>query len=184
VPDEVFHELESQRVEGDPHVFAAYTTQLRHFYEGSTRPGTAKIVNPTFDPTRLGDWFYERVVGWAETQPGGHAYIHTFRKTGFQFTRSGEDLNRRVAEDACVSEKVMLNHYVTERDPELRAKSNRTFERLAAALPPAVAVRFGYLAPQEDPLEEKLREATERKDWDLVGRLSSELRSRRQASAG
>jgi hypothetical protein len=82
------------------------------------------------------DWFYERLKGWKED-----AYIHLFRKTALQFARAGEDINHRVAEDARVSEGVMLGHYVTEEDEQLRAKSNRTFGRLAAALPPEVAAR-------------------------------------------
>lgn len=50
IPEGLFRELEAVRVEGNPYVFAAYTQQLRRFYERSTRPGTAKLVKDEFDP--------------------------------------------------------------------------------------------------------------------------------------
>jgi hypothetical protein len=180
VPEDLHSELEALRVEGSPYPFAAYNAQLRAFYAAGKRPGTAKVVGADFDPARLGDWFYERLKGWK-----GDAYIHVFRKTALQLARAGEDaVNRRVAEDARVSEAVLLGHYVTEQDEQLRAKSNRTFARLAAALPPEVAARYGHPAAPADPLTEKIRAATEGRDWGTVAMLAAELDRRGRASAG
>jgi hypothetical protein len=96
----------------------------------------------------------------------------------------GEDANRRVAEDARVSEGVMLGHYVTEDDEQLRARSNRTFERLTTGLPAEVAGRYGHHPAAVDPLEERFRQATEARDWPLVARLAAELERKRRTSAG
>jgi integrase len=183
VPDGLYRDLAALRVEGSPHVFAAYNAQLRAFYESGERPAFAKVVGETFDPPRLGDWFYERVKGWAKGLPNGDAYIHVFRKTTLQYARAGEDANRRVAEDARVSEAVLLGHYVTEQDEQLRAKSNRTFERVAAALPPEVAVRYGHAVAPADPLEERFRAAADAQDWETAAVLAAELGRRQRASA-
>ena len=174
VPEGLYRELEALQVAGNPYVFAAYPAQLRRFYEGSNRPGTAKVVGEEFDPVCLGDWFYERVKGWAKALPRGDACVHVFRKTALQFARAGEDANRRVAEDARVSEAVLLGHYVTEGDDQLRAKSNRTFARLVAALPPEVASRYGHAPVPDDP-GEKLRTAAAEGDWHAVARLAAQL---------
>jgi integrase len=173
VPEAVYRELAGMRVGGDDHVFAGYVGQLRLHLRDSA-PGPASRIKDEYDPARMGDWFYERMVEWARSQPRGHAYVHTFRKTGLQFARAGEDINRRVAEDARVSEKVMLGHYVRENDPELRAKSNRTIERLAAAMPDEVARRYGH-EQEGHGLEEQLSLAVAQKNWRLARELSLRL---------
>jgi integrase len=187
VPDGLYADLEALRVEGSPHVFAAYNAQLRRFYAAGGRPGTAKVVAEAFDPVSLGDWFYNRLTAWAKGLAGGHAYIHVFRKTALQFAREGEDANRRVAEDARVGEAVLLGHYVTEKDEQLRAKSNRTFGRLAAALPPAVASRYGYEPPQIDLLAERVAAAARAGNLDEAARLiarARRLQNRSRQAAG
>jgi integrase len=186
VPDELYAELEALRIPGDPHFFAAYSVQLRRFYEAS-RPEVAKVVGETFDPVCLGDWFYNRVAAWAKDLPGGSASVHVFRKTALQFAREGEDANRRVAEDARVGENVMLGHYVTEKDDQLRAKSNRTFIRLAAALPEEVALRYGYKPQQIDLLAEQIAAAARAGDLDEATRLiakAKRLKRGRRSAAG
>jgi integrase len=176
VPDGLYAELEALRVQHSSYVFAAYNVQLRRFYEASSKPEIAKAVGQTFDPVCLGDWFYNRLAAWAKDLPGGSASIHVFRKTALQFAREGEDANRRVAEDARVGENVMLGHYVTEKDDQLRAKSNRTFVRLAAALPEEVALRYGYKPQQIDLLAEQIAAAARAGDLDEATRLIARAR--------
>ena len=99
-----------------------------------------------------------------------------FRKTALQHARSGEDVNSRVARDARLTESVMMGHYVTERDEELRQASNRTYRRILASLPPEVARRYGYVPENgATALKLRLREATESQDWQLVAKLAQEL---------
>lgn len=88
----------------------------------------------------------------------------------------------KVAEDACVGEGVMMRHYVRM----LHEKSNRTFRRILAAPPAEVARRYGHAESggQGGDLESKLREATDRKDWAEVARLSEELAKAKQPPAG
>jgi hypothetical protein len=174
IPDGLYEELLAIRTKS-PYVFAAYATQLRKFYEKSKRPGTASVVNDSFDPDCLGDWFHERVAAWSKLLPRGRAYTHVFRKTSLQYARRGEDASRRVAEDARVSESVLLKHYVEESDPELREASNRTYKRILASLPPEVARRYGLADPPAESLEDRLQQAIAAKDWKLVGELSAEL---------
>jgi integrase len=182
LPNVLFHDLEAVRVEGNPYIFAAYSAQLRSAHMASQRPCRAQMVKEKFRPTAFGDWLHDQVAEWSRTLPGGHAYLHVFRKTALQFARTGEDANRRVAEDARVGEKVMLGHYVTEQDEQLRASSNRTFQRLAAALPPEVALRFGHDVPQPDPLEVSLQAAVDARNWELVRQLSTQLEKRKQSA--
>lgn len=169
----MYAELEALRTQDSPYVFAAYNVQLRRFYDASPRPGTATLVSMQFDPAALGDWFYNRLTAWAKGLAGGHAYIHVFRKTALQFAREGEDANRRVAEDASVGEAVMLGHYVTEKDGQLRAKSNRTwtFGRMAAALPAAAASRYGYEPSKIEVLTEQIALAAKAGNLDEAARL-------------
>jgi hypothetical protein len=133
------------------------------------RPGTAKTVAEDFDPVSLGDWLYNRLTAWAKGQPGGNAYIHIFRKTALHLARTGDDANRRVAEDARVGENVMLGHYVNGDDEQLRARSNRIFTRLAAGLPIPVASCYGYEPAQVDLLANRIAAAAEAGDLDEVG---------------
>jgi integrase len=183
VPDGLFADLQALRAVGDDRAFAAYNPQLRAHHEAGRQPWQAHRVGASFSPACFGDWLYERVVGWAKTAPGGHAYLHVFRKTSLQFARDGEDVNRRVAEDAGVNENVLLGHYVREEDRHLRAKSNATFARLAAALPPAVSARLGFDPPPTDRLRDRLDAAVEGGDYDTVARLASELARRGRSSA-
>lgn len=143
VPGALFVELEKMRT-ATP-FFAAYNDQLRAYYLSSPRPGAAKLVAAEFSPDCLGDWFYERVVEWSKSLPNGHATTHIFRKTTLQHARRGEDLNRQVARDAKVSESVMMAHYVRETDEEMRQASNRTFQRIVASFPSAVAACYGHV---------------------------------------
>ena len=104
---------------------------------------------------------------------------HVFRKTALQHARSGEDLNERVANDAKVSASVMLGHYVTEGDEELRQASNRTYQRIAASLPAEVARRYGDRPQIAIFLPTSCRRRS-RRDWPLVERISPELAKREQ----
>jgi hypothetical protein len=123
------------------------------------------------------------VKDWSETIPNGSACIHVFRKTTLKYARAGEDANRRVASDARVSEHVMMTHYVTEGDPELREKSNRTFERIRLSLLPTVAVAYGDDRILPDPLLEQLKTAEAEQDWATVAKIAQELQ-RRNGKAG
>jgi hypothetical protein len=82
-----------------------------------------------------------------------------------------DDANRRVADDACVGEGVLLGDHVTGEDDQLRAKSNRIFQDLVAAFSPALTARYGYLPAQGESLEERLRGGD---DWHPVLRLAAE----------
>ncbi|WP_076349722.1 hypothetical protein [Paludisphaera borealis] len=161
-----------------PYVFGIYKDQLRRFHQRGLRPWLAAKVSGEFDPDQLGDWFYERIQDWSKDAPGGRAYLHVFRKTSLQYARTGEDLNRQVAADARLGVSVMLTSYVKESDEEMRAKSNRTYRRIAASLPPEVARRYGYEEVEIDLLVERLQEAVARQDWGLVARLTADLQHR------
>ncbi len=177
VPEALHTELQGIRTDSS-FVFAAYTGQLHQFHERSATPRYARQVKDEFDPGNLADWFHEQLVAWSATLPKGHATTHVFRKTGLQCAWSGESLSSQVARDARVSKDVMMKHYVSEDDPERRAESNRNYQRIAAALRPDVAARYGYVVADHEPLEEKLQAATEARDWELVSRLSAELDDR------
>jgi len=183
VPEGLYQELLQLKADS-PFVFAAYTKQLRKFYRGSARPGMTKAVGEEFKPVCLGDWFHERLSDWSASLPKGHAYIHVFRKTGLQYARRGEDVNGKVAKDAGVSARVMMTHYVEEKDPELRDASNKTYERLLASLPQVVAQRYGFVQPATEGLEEKLRHAIASEDWFQVAALSGQLAEQTQAQMG
>jgi integrase len=174
VPDALYQELTSLRT-ASPYLFAAYPDQLRRFYEGRNEPGKARKVLAEFDPANLANWFYKKIVGWSRSLPKGHATTHIFRKTSLQYARSGEDINRAVANDARVGEAVMMTNYVEETDEEMRARSNRTFNRLAVALPPVVARRFGHTEVCPSDLERRLQSALATKDWSAVQELSAML---------
>lgn len=177
LPDKVYNDLIACRTDS-PYVFAAYSQQLRDFHQRSSRPWIADNVLARFDPKNFGDWFYDRVVAWSASLPKGAAYIHVFRKTTLQYARSGEDVNRQVAADARVSERVMMASYAKETDQEMRQRSNRTFLRIANSLTSEVAIRYGYTAPSLDPLVDRLNEAVAALDWPLVARITAELERR------
>ncbi len=177
IPEALHRELLALQTES-PYVFGVSKEQLRRFHERGPRPWLAQRVSDEFDPQNLGDWFYGRVKEWSEGSTGGRAYLHVFRKTSLQYARSGEDLNRQVAADARLGVSVMLTSYVKETDEEMRAKSNRTYHRIAASLPPDVARRYGYAEAGIDPLVQRLQDAVARQDWGLVARLTAELQGR------
>jgi hypothetical protein len=154
---------------------------LADFYLATDRSKFAHKVGAEFTPRAFGDWFQERIPEWAQATGHEHATPHAFRKTALQHARTGEDLNERVAKDARLNTSVMLRHYVTEREEELRQASNRTFGRILASLPPEVATRYGYVADTGlAQLEKLLRAATDAQDWPRVGELAAELARQRQ----
>jgi hypothetical protein len=92
---------------------------------------------------------------------------------------------RRVAQDARLSESVMMTHYVTEREEELRHASNRTFHRILASLPQDVARRYGHLDEDDAVrLGRRLQAATDAQDWPLVMQLAAELAALQLESKG
>lgn len=172
IPEGLYQELLAFRTDS-PFVFAAYNDQLRWFHANSSRPERAAMVSTEFNARCLADWFYDRLADWSASQPKGHAHPHVFRKTALQHALAGEEeATERVAEDARVSESVLVGHYVK---PELRRKSNRTFHRILAGLPPEVARRYGHVPAAEGHLEKQLNDAIAAKDWPAVARLSAEL---------
>lgn len=174
IPDRLYQEL-LQIKTNSPYVFAAYTEQLRRFYERSKRPTLAHLVGAEFSPECLGDWFHERIVGWSKALPKGRASMHVFRKTSLQYARTGLDVNRQVAKDARVSECVMMTNYVKETDEEMRQASNRTFHRILASLTPDVARCYGHVEVGPSSLEQQLQAAIVAKNWPLVAELSARL---------
>ena len=161
-----------------------YPAHLRRFYDGQRRSRDARNVRQDFDPANVANWFYKKVIEWSKTLPGGHATTHIFRKTTLQYARRGEDVNRLVAQDARVSEHVMMTNYAREFDPELRARSNRTFGRIAASLSPEVAARYGHVETAEAALERQLEAAVAAKDLDLAAALIAKLRREARPEAG
>jgi hypothetical protein len=175
VPEGLYRELVALRM-GSTFVFAVYPKQVRRYYEQSCRHGPAKNVVGEFAPENLANWFYKKLKAWSKSLPKGHASTHIFRKTSLQYARSGEDINRQVAQDARVSETVLMTNYVKETDEQLRAKSNRTYERILASLSPEVAHRYGHVEPKADQLEQQIQVAVAAKDWTLAARLTARLR--------
>ena len=167
IPLSLYEELKALQSKS-PFVFAAYNKQLRQFHERSARPDNARRVGEKFDPKCLGDWFADRMDDWSATLPTDDVHTHVFRKTSLQHAREGEDINRQVAADAGVSESVMVTNYVKKTDEQFRQASNRTFNRIAASLPPEISGRCGYVQTSADRLNEELRKATDAKDWSLV----------------
>ena len=138
-----------------------------------------------FSPRAFSDWFQERMKDWARQTGHAPATPHAFRKTALQHARSGEDLNRQVARDARLSESVMMAHYVTERDEEMRQASNRTYHRILLSLSLEVATRYAYQPDDEAAeLERRLAMATAAKDWETVAKLATELARRNGKTAG
>lgn len=176
IPRPVYDELLAHRT-SSPFVFAAWCDQLRTHHSNQGRADIAAKIRE-YSPETAGRWFYERVSNWSE----GEGTVHMLRKTAMRFARMGEDLNEAVARDASVTTAVMLGHYAPDYDPEMRARSNRMFRRIREGLGVDVAKAFGYEESPTEALEQRVREATLAKDWELVGRLSAELaRQGRQA---
>jgi integrase len=162
-----------------PYVFAAYTCQLRNYYNQRGLAVAVANVGEEYVPRAFGDWLQERIPEWAAATGRPHATPHVFRKTALQHARRGEDLNRLVAQDARVGTSVMMRHYVTEREEELRHASNRTYARILASLPQEIATRYGYVPEsQTDDLEARLEAAAMAKDWKLVADLAQQLAGR------
>jgi integrase len=177
IPAGLYRELSAVRTDS-PYVFAAYTEQLREHYQGTPHPLMAKIVGPDFDPELLYRWFHTKIRKWADVTGRERASHHSFRKTALQTARCGDDRNEQVAQDAKVTEAVMLRHYVDETDEELRQASNRTYGRLVAGLSPKVSERYGYRAEEEGAsLEDRLKAAVAAKDWPLAKELLDRLSS-------
>lgn len=176
VPELLFQDLLALRTDS-PFVFAAYTEQLRAFYEQQNCQREAKAVATAFKPVNLGDWFHKQVVDWSVKQPKGRATLHVFRKTSLQYARSGEDLNRELASDARLSEGVMMTNYVKETDEQMRAKSNRMFRRILASLDPKVVQVYGHARTEGSQLKEQLQAAIAAEDWSTVEKLTKQLRA-------
>ncbi len=186
VPDALYAELRAIQVPGNDYLFAGYLDQLRdhHATAGNTR--ALQLVGDTFKPAALGEWMYGLIKDWSATLAGGSAYLHTFRKTFFQFAEEAEaEGDRATAEDAGLTPRV-LGAYVDPSDRLLHKKANATYRRLLAGLPEAVLVRYGCPPPPPSDLLllAKLKEATEAGDFPLVGRLAAELTARRSKASG
>ena len=128
-----------------------------------------------FNPKRFGNWFYNRIKEWSESNPKGSAFVHVFRKTTLQYALSGEDIARQVANDAGVSESVLMTNYAKQTDVEARQRSNRTYRRILASLSPEVAVRYGYVQDARSEMENQLRAAIDAKDWVRAAELVAKL---------
>jgi hypothetical protein len=75
-----------------------------------------------------------------------------------------------------------MTNYVMETAEEMRQKSNITYRRIAASLPPAVAKRYGHEEANDTSLQDQLKAAVEAENGDLAQRLTAELAQRdRQA---
>jgi integrase len=183
IPEGLYRELLAFRTDS-PFLFAAYSGQIRRFFEQSPTPGPAKNVEAEFKPENLGNWFYKKIVGWSKSLPKGHATTHIFRKMSLQYARLGEELNRQVAQDARLGEGVMMTHYVKETDVLMRQASNRTFCRILASLSPEVARRYGHIESGKAELEKRLEAAIAAKDWPQVAQLSAELAAQHHPPTG
>lgn len=175
IPEDLYRELLSFRTT-NPYVFAAYNDQLRQNYLRRKIPLVAALVGKEYVPQSFADWLQSRIPEWAKEAGAPHATPHVFRKTALQHARRGEDINRQVAQDAKVTTSVMMRHYVSEREEELRHASNRTFARISASLPPDVAIRYGYSpATGQEDIEARLNAAITAKDWSVLADLANRL---------
>jgi len=157
LPTAVYRDLVALRTESN-FVFAAYTDQIRLCH--ADNPGCLRKIRSEYDPKNFGRWLYEQ--------------IQDFRKTALQHALEGEDVNRQVAADARVGERVMMTSYTTLSDRKLRAMSNRTYRRILLSLQPEVARRYGYVE-EESQLEEQVLAAVATGDWKRVAELSARL---------
>jgi len=171
LPTAVYRDLVALRTESN-FVFAAYTDQIRLCH--ADNPGCLRKIRSEYDPKNFGRWLYEQIQDWSATHPKGRAYLHHFRKTALQHALEGEDVNRQVAADARVGERVMMTSYTTLSDRKLRAMSNRTYRRILLSLQPEVARRYGYVE-EESQLEEQVLAAVATGDWKRVAELSARL---------
>jgi hypothetical protein len=77
----------------------------------------------------------------------------------------------------------MMTNYVKETDDEMRRKSNRTFQRIIASLPPKVAEGYGYVEKVKGLLHLNLEAALADQNWDLAAGLIAELARRSNAAS-
>lgn len=175
IPRRLFTNLQSVRDPDNPYVFAAYSKQLQSHHVSQGRHDLAMRVRVEFVPDNFGDWFYEQITRWANSNGYPKACVHAFRNTALQFAVDGAVINDGVAKDAGVHVEVMKKHYTSETERLLREKSNRTFERISQSLDQQVLVCFGYSADTENHLIEQLKNATFNCDWTEVRKLASQL---------
>jgi integrase len=180
VPEALYRDLLAMKTTS-PFVFAAYNRQLRQCH--ADNPNALQLIKDKFNPRDFGRWFYQRVRDWSAEAMDEPAFVHMFRKTTLQYARRGEDINRQVAQDARVSETVMMTNYVKESDEELRQRSNRTYHRIVASLAPEVAARYGYVETAKSDLERALEAAVAAQNWDLAQALSARLASKRHEAS-
>jgi integrase len=181
VPDGLYREMLTFKT-SSPYVFAAYNDQIRQNFQRRGMALFAANVGKEYAPESFGNWLQSRIPEWAKATGRPHATPHVFRKTALQHARRGEDLNRLVAQDAKVTTSVMMRHYVSEHEEELRHASNRTYARILASLPTEVATRYGYQPVNGTAdLEARLDAALKAKDWPLVADLANRLGKDRPA---
>lgn len=184
VPVTIYDQLVEVKADSS-YVFAAYNNQLRRHHQMKGDFAALRKVGQQYRPTAFADWFHDKLVEWSETAPNGHATQHAFRKTGLQFAYRGGVAAKQIAQDASITEAVMLDHYVDDTDEELRLKSNQTFARIAASLPSQIAVRYGYFPEREGARpEEVLRVAIERKDFQTARVILEQMEDRAQSGNG
>ena len=91
-----------------------------------------------------------------------------------QHARRGEDISRQIANDARVSESVLMTNYVKETDEEARQRSNRTYHRILASL--SCEWPLGrYIHNARSEMESQLRAAIDAKDWARAAEISKRL---------
>lgn len=181
IPPTLHEQLESIRTDS-PYVFAAYSDQILKCHKD--RPGMLRKIKAEYNERNFADWFYRRVIEWSSPHPKGRAFVHVFRKTSLQHARRGEDINRQVAQDARVSEGVMMTNYVKETDEEMRQRSNRTYYRILASLSPEVARRYGHVEVVLSVLEHQLQAAVAAKNWKLASELTAKLDAEQRRTCG
>ena len=65
----------------------------------------------------------------------------------------------------------------------MRRKSNRTFQRIIASLPPDVAEGYGYVERAKSLLHLNLEAALAEQNWDLAACLIGELARKSNAAS-
>lgn len=174
VPRRLYDNVLEHRTD-NPFVFAAFPQQLKAHYQFLGLERAARRVCLEFKPKNLGDRIYDQVKKWQEQVGKEAAYLHMFRKTTLQYALSGEGITENVAADARLGEGVMMTSYARLQDVDLRNKSNRTYRRILASLPPEVARRYGYEYSEKELPMEQLEAAQRAGDWPEVGRLAEQL---------
>ena len=175
VPVAIYEQLVQMKTDS-PYVFAAYNDQLRRHHQGKRNFAAMRKVGQQYHPIAFADWFHDKLVEWSETAPNGHATQHAFRKTGLQFAYHGGVAAKQIAQDASITEAVMLGHYVDDTDEELHLKSNQTFTRIASSLPAKVAERYGYFPEREGARpEEVMRVAIARNDFQAARAILEQM---------